>query len=141
MSPGAVQVRVCPEHAQQLNFRKNREALKAQVKAAKKQKHKRGSDDAEGSRRSVEDSERVPAEALTGGRKRRREGDVVAELADEVGDTDTQGGKDMLGQQGEKRGNAVESGADAVNVWKGTQPQLEASRDEEFDEYFSGMFL
>ena len=28
-----------------------------------------------------------------------------------------------------------------VNVWKGKPAALEASRDEEFDEYFSGMFV
>ena len=35
------QVRVCPEHALQLNYRKNREALKAQRKAQKRAERKR----------------------------------------------------------------------------------------------------
>lgn len=35
----------------------------------------------------------------------------------------------------------AEEQAQEVNVWKQKQPQLEASRDEEFDQYLSAMFL
>ena len=137
-----MQVRLCPEHAQQLNFRKNREALEAQAKAARKQKHKRGSDP-EGVRRSrsIEEPEGTSGEAHIGGKKRRREGDVEPGSAGEVKGRDTKAGEDALRQEGEKEESAAEGDGDAVNVWKGKQPQLEASKDEEFDEYFSGMFL
>ncbi len=129
---------MCPEHAQQLNFRKNREALKAQARAAKKQKHTCGSD-AESSRRSAEKPGAMPAGA-NGGRRRRRDGIVERELGVEEKDK-AERGEDVTGQQGEDIGNAVESSETAVNVWKAKQPQLEASKAEEFDEYFSGMFM
>ncbi|BDA50345.1 Protein FRA10AC1 homolog [Coccomyxa sp. Obi] len=73
-----VKVRVCPEHAQQLNFRKNREALRAQVKAAKKQKHKRGSDPEAGGEKGRCSGERgrcsecVEGEAASAGGQQRR---------------------------------------------------------------------
>jgi hypothetical protein len=41
-------------------------------------------------------------------------------------------------------GDAVGSGKgieEEVNVWKGKQPQLETTRDEEFDQYLSDMFM
>ena len=38
-------------------------------------------------------------------------------------------------------GGDAEGQVEEVNVWKGKPAALEASREEEFDEYFSGMFL
>lgn len=46
-----VKVRVCPEHAQQLNYRKNQEALRAQQKSQKRQE--RREDAADGSARGA----------------------------------------------------------------------------------------
>ena len=40
----------------------------------------------------------------------------------------------------EDAGAPGEGTAQDTSVWKGRQPALEASRDEEFDEYFTGMF-
>ncbi len=117
---------MCPEHAQQLNYRKNQEVLRAQEKAAKK--HKRRSGSADGSRHA---SEAAPAEPIIG-HKRRRESDEPEPAGN---------GADTEGVQGEEEGDAAGGSSEDVNVWKGKQPQLETSRDEEFDEYFNGMFL
>ena len=45
------------------------------------------------------------------------------------------------GDDGDGAAEPAGEAAEEVNVWKGKAPALEASRDEEMDEYFSGMFL
>ena len=64
----APQVRVCPEHALQLNYRKNKEALKAQRKAqkrAEREQKRRQSDENSG-----EDGE--PVSGLGSSKRRKR---------------------------------------------------------------------
>ncbi len=155
-----MQVRLCPEHALQLNHRKNQEAMRAQRKALRKQERRRGGEDA-GSHAD---------EAAADGRKRRRADpqgthapllepacltrawpcrlwvNVCASRghAHLAGDEQEQ---EEAGQAGEEEdsdeGAAKPEGeaAEEANIWKGKAPALEASRDEEMDEYFSGMFL
>ena len=79
-----MQVRVCPEHALQLNYRKNREALKAQRKAQKRAQRKQQRDS------TAEPSDSASAEKQSGGgladkhrhskRRKHREGDASAEV-------------------------------------------------------------
>lgn len=133
----AGQVRLCPEHAQQLNFRKNQEALRAQQKAAKRQKLRR-SGDADSSRGNFDEPSAAPLGAVSGQKRRR---DSNAEPARAGGESAQGEVASMEDPGGGKEGGAAEGGAEEVNVWKGKQPQLEASKDEEFDEYFNGMFL
>lgn len=67
----AFQVRVCPEHALQLNYRKNKEALKAQRKAQKRaeRKQQRRQEDSEG------DEEPTRHDESSKRKKRRAAGD------------------------------------------------------------------
>lgn len=125
------QVRLCPEHAQQLNFRKNQEALRAQQKAARRQKHRQsGSRDA--SQGNFEELDANPER----GHKRRRE-DAEPDWS---GRMSAQGEPAELEGPGEEEGDAAVGSSEEINVWKGKQPQLEANKEEEFDDYFSGMF-
>ena len=48
--------------------------------------------------------------------------------------------KEAGGKGGEHEGDPGEGAAENVNVWKGRQPALETSRDDEFEDFFSGLF-
>ena len=68
-----LQVRLCPEHALQLNHRKNQEAMRQQRKALKKEQRRKGGRDSDGGGEGA-----LHAEAASSGRKRQRAGDEGA---------------------------------------------------------------
>lgn len=129
---------MCPEHSQQLNYKKNQEALRRQRKAAKKQGDGRDRS-VDGHSRTIQVPENTFLEVASG-LKRRRDSETEPDLEGEMREGVRRGKSSERKAGDADRGKADGAGED-VNVWKGKQPQLKASREEEFDDYFSGMFL
>ena len=107
-------MRLCPEHALQLNYRKNKEALKAQRKAQKKaeRKQQRRQDD------SAADEELVSRAESS--KRRKHEKNHDSEEHDAGGDASEKPSKHRL-RSDAGRGAASHAGADAVAADKVAQ--------------------
>eukprot|EP00850_Spirogloea_muscicola_P002352 SM000009S23481 [mRNA] locus=s9:280679:282846:+ [translate_table: standard] len=152
-----VKLRICPKHAYQLNYRKEKERERAQRRERKKLKRKKlkpendeGQDgrvfcfstqtdddnhqeEVAGVRQATHD------DAGSSGSSEGDDGKDGDEPGAEVGASDRGDGREGGGELPPQRGGPPLSADESI--WLGKPAELEPSKDEEFDEYFKGMFL
>eukprot|EP00850_Spirogloea_muscicola_P016696 SM000137S00474 [mRNA] locus=s137:305665:309290:+ [translate_table: standard] len=135
-----VKLRICPKHAYQLNYRKEKERERAQRRERKKLKRKKLKTDDDGHREEAAGVRRATHDDA--GSSASSEGDD-GENGDvpgaEGGAADCGDGREVGGKLPPQRGGPPLSADESI--WLGKPAELEPSRDEEFDEYFKGMFL
>eukprot|EP01119_Soliformovum_irregulare_P023694 TRINITY_DN8328_c0_g1_i1.p1 TRINITY_DN8328_c0_g1~~TRINITY_DN8328_c0_g1_i1.p1 ORF type:complete len:278 (+),score=77.84 TRINITY_DN8328_c0_g1_i1:111-836(+) len=107
-----VKVRVCPECAEMLNYKKNQQILKEEKKAQKREKKRQKSD-------ITSRDERSP---------------IDLNVSDDVESQETANAETPTPTIEPKIPSTTK------DTWR-ENPEMEKSKDEEFDDYFEGMFM
>lgn len=161
-----VKLRVCPKHGTQLNYRKEKEMQRRQREEAREHRRKRMRQE---KRRKTRDSD--SCSESSGDEGDREEVDDRSGRATEGGDVGRQTAPGDEGPQEEGRtrckeersraqegapcdvdlegnargggldGSSIDRPAAGVNVWAAKPPEVELTRDDEFDQYFQDLLL
>eukprot|EP00850_Spirogloea_muscicola_P011071 SM000067S20348 [mRNA] locus=s67:446498:448577:- [translate_table: standard] len=142
-----VKLRICPNddlwvarHAYQLNYRKEKERERAQRRERKKLRRKKLKTDDDDHREEGAGVGRATHDDADSSASSEGDDGKNGDLPGaEGGASDSgdgrEGGEELPPQRGGPPLSADES------IWLGKPAELEPSKDEEFDEYFKGMFL